>query len=77
MRTFTVIEYDKEDYDAAKAEIDNMSNEELANALSSIGRGYVGDYNFTGKEDDFENYKLHMIIYKIVEILKGDKNGKD
>ena len=56
-----VIEYEMDDYDAAR---DNMSDSKAIDLLKRIDRGYIPDYNFTGKEDDFEYYKLHMAIQR-------------
>lgn len=67
MRKYTVIEYDKEDYDAAE---DNMTLSEVADALAYVKRGYVGDYNYTGEEDDFERFKLHVAMAKAIDIIR-------
>lgn len=68
MREYTVREYEMEDYEMAK---ESMTNEEAINLLEYINRGWIPDYNFTGKEDDFENYKLHMAMLKAIEALKN------
>jgi hypothetical protein len=70
MRTYTVTEYDREDYDAVR---ENMTNDEAIRLLERIDRGWIPDYNFTGTEDDFENYKLHQALYKAMDALKGNK----
>lgn len=67
MKTYTVIEYEMEDYDAFR---DGLSNAEAASLLSSIERGWIPDYNFTGTESDFENYKLHAALYRAIEVLE-------
>ena len=72
MKTYTVIEYEMDDYDAAR---DNMSDSEAIDLLKRIDRGYIPDYNFTGKEDDFENFKLHVAIQQGVNAI--DKQNKD
>lgn len=69
--TYTVREYDMEDYKAAS---DNMTLDDVVNYLAYIKRGYVPDYNFTGNEDDFERYKLHMALSKAMEIVKNTKS---
>ena len=70
MRTYTITEYDREDYDAVR---ENMTNDEAICLLERIDRGWIPDYNFTGTEDDFENYKLHQALYKAMNALKGNK----
>lgn len=74
MRKYTVVEYDKEDYDAAE---DNMTLSEVANALAYVKRGYVGDYNFTGEEDDFERFKLHIAMGKAIDIIREKAESED
>lgn len=66
MRTYTITEYDEQDYDNYKNDI---TLTEIINNLEYIKRGYVGDYNFTGKEDDFERFKLHVSLNKAVDML--------
>ena len=55
MREYTVREYDMEDYDIQRDQIDEMSNQELADSIRGIARGWLPDYNFTGDESDFNN----------------------
>ena len=50
-----------------------MTNDEAICLLERIDRGWIPDYNFTGTEDDFENYKLHQALYKAMNALKGNK----
>ena len=67
MIEYTVRNYDMADYENAKK---SMTPDDVINCLEYIKRGYVPDYNFTGSEDDFERYKLHMAICKAIEIIK-------
>lgn len=67
MRTYTVTEYDEEDYENYR---NNLTIEETINTLERIRRGWIADYNFTGTEDDFERYKLHAALYNAIEILQ-------
>ena len=67
MREYTVREYDMEDYESFKQ---NLTDSEIVDLLEFIKRGHIGDYGFTGKEDDFERYKLHMAIMKAIDIVK-------
>ena len=69
MRTYTVTEYDREDYEAIK---ENMTNEEAAHFLAIIDRGYVPDYQFNGSEDDYYNYCLHIAIRKAISLLESE-----
>ena len=69
MRTYTVTEYDREDYDAQSKEIFEMANDELAQEIRDIARGWLPDYNFTGKENDFENHRRQIIMSRVAEIL--------
>ena len=57
MKTYTVTEYDMEDYNKAR---DDMTDEETVNLLKRIERGWIPDYNFDGTESDFDNYKLQI-----------------
>lgn len=66
MRTYTVTEYEQQDYDDYE---NNITLTEIINNLKTINRGYIGDYEFTGEEDDFERFKLHASLYKAIEIL--------
>lgn len=67
MRTYTVTEYDREDYDAVR---ENMTNEEVVDLLYHIKRGYLSNYNCDGSEDDFFDFKLHIAIEKAIAALK-------
>lgn len=67
MITYTVTEYETEDYNAAR---DNMSNTEAIKLLKHIDRGYIPDYNYTGTECDFAFYKLHIAIRKAIDALE-------
>jgi len=69
MIEYTVRNYDMEDYEIAK---NSMTTDDIVNCLKYIGRGYVPDYSFSGSEDDFESYKLHMAICKAIEIIKDN-----
>lgn len=66
MRTYTVNEYEQEDYSQAK---ENMSDHEAALLLERIDRGWVPGYDFTGTQQDFENYKLHVALDRAIKAL--------
>ena len=67
-RTYTVTEYDREDYTSLR---ENMTDEEAVALLKRIERGWIPDYDFDGSESDFENYKLHLALYKAIEKLES------
>lgn len=67
MRTYAVTEYEKVDYELVR---ENISNEEAVNLLERIERGWIPDYGFSGTEDDFDNYKLHVALYKAIDALQ-------
>ena len=74
MKEYTVREYDMEDYEDAR---DSMTIDDIINHLAYVKRGYVPDYNFTGGEDDFERYKLHIAISKAIEIIKNKAESEE
>lgn len=70
MKEYTVREYDIEDYDIQREQVDEMSNQELADSIRGIARGWLPDYNFIGKESDFDNHKHQMIMSRVAKILE-------
>ena len=74
MRTYTVTEYDKEDYEEFK---NNLTDKRAIELLEQISRGWLPDYNFTGEEGDFENYCLHQAIYRAIEALEERNDNHD
>ena len=70
MRKYTATEYEQQDYDDYR---NNITIDEVISNLKHINRGYIGDYDFTGEEDDFERYKLHTSICKAIELLEQYK----
>lgn len=67
MRTYVVKKYEISDYDEYE---ENITIEQIINSLEYAKRGYIGDYNYTGEEDDFELFKIHMAIRKAIELLR-------
>ena len=61
----------KEDYERQEYEVSTMESEKLARLLEYIARGYIGDYNFTGTDEDFENHLLQMAMCRAIEIVKS------
>ena len=74
MRQYTVTEYKQEDYEYFER---NLTNKKAIEFLERISRGYLPDYNFTGTEDDFDNYCLHQAIYKAIEALEERSDNHD
>ena len=68
MRTYTVTEYEKEDYENLR---ENITNDEVLEMLEEIERGLIPDYNFDNTERDFENYKLHLALYKAMDAIRS------
>ena len=73
MRTYTVTEYDMEDY---KNYRDGLTTQDVINALKHINRGYIGDYDYSGTEDDYKRFTLHETLYKAIEILEKVRADK-
>lgn len=74
MRQYTVTEYEWEDYEDFKR---NLTSEQAIALLERISRGYLPDYNFTGTEDDFDDYCLHQAIYKAIGALEERSDNND
>lgn len=72
MKTYTVTEYEMDDYNAVK---NSMSDKEAIALLNSIKRDRIPTYYYNGEEDDFENFKLHVAIQQGVNAI--DKQNKD
>lgn len=70
MRTYTVTEYEKEDYDTFE---NGLTRKEIINGLHTISCSWLPDYNYTGTEDDFEFFKNHAIIDKAIELLEREE----
>ena len=64
--------YEISDYNAQEEIVEEMSKKELADYIRGIARGWIPDYNFTGDESDFENYKLHMIMERAATIIEKE-----
>ena len=60
----------KEDYERQEYEVSCLSNEKIASLLECITRGHIGDYNFTGTDEDLENHLLQMVMCRAIEIIK-------
>jgi hypothetical protein len=68
MRERIVKEYDMEDYMSVK---NGLSREELCKLLRYIKNKVIPQSHFTGTEEDFENYRLEMALYKAVDYISG------
>ena len=58
--------YTQSDYNDER----EMTIEEVIDNLLYLKRGYIGNYNFTGDEIDFERYTMHMTINNAVELIR-------
>lgn len=67
MRERIIREYDFNDYMAVK---NGLSKKELCRLLSYIKNNYLSS-NFSGTEEDFENYRLQMALYKAIDYISG------
>ena len=67
MKTYTITKYEMSDYNEYE---ENITVDEIVNKLEYAKRGYIGDYNYTGDEWDFELFKIHAAISKAVKLLK-------
>lgn len=73
MRTYTVTEYEQEDFDAVK---DNMTAKKAIEILESLPRGWF-PYRMPSWSDkvtisDYENYKMCCAIWFAIDLLKQD-----
>lgn len=75
MNEYTVKEYDKEDMLA----LDNMTLDEVKEAIESLDRGYFNGYLFpelddnfkTYTEDEYDTYRIRVALRKVYEMLDG------
>lgn len=63
-----VLEREYEDY---KKWNEKLTDEEAAQILIRIKRGYLPNYDYTGTEDDFEKFKLHMAMSRAINFLNN------
>lgn len=68
--TYTVTEYEMDDYNAVK---NSMSDKEAIALLNNIKRDYIPTYYYNGEEDDFENFKLHVAIQRGISAIEKTK----
>ena len=72
MRTYTITEYEEEDYKRAE----HMEIDEVINRLATIARGWLPDYSYNhdGTEDDYEKFANQMAMIRAQELL-GEYKG--
>lgn len=61
-------QYTMNDYDRAE---EDMTDEDEILLIEYIKRGHLPDYNFTGNEEDYENYKLHIVLKRAINRIKS------
>lgn len=73
MREYTVREYDEEDY---RKVVTEMTDDKIVDLLDLIDRVYLPDFNYSGSENDYESYRLHVAMHMAINKLKGaEENG--
>lgn len=72
MRTYTITEYEEEDYENAE----NMSIHDVIERLRQIKRGWLPDYSYShdGTEDEYERFANQMAMKRAIELL-GEYEG--
>lgn len=72
MRTYTITEYEEEDYEHAR----NMGISDVIERLGWIKRGYLPDYSYDykGTEEDYEKFANQMAMIRAIELL-GEYKG--
>ena len=72
MRTYTVTEYEEEDYKRAE----NMGISDVIERLGWIARGWLPDYTFNhdGSEEEYERFANQMAMMRAIELL-GEYKG--
>lgn len=70
MRTYTVTEYEEEDYERAR----NMGISDVIERLRFIQRRWFPDYSYDhdGTEDNYERFANQMAMNRAIELL-GEK----
>ena len=71
MKTYTITEYEKQDYDNYR---ENLTLNGVINNLKCIKHGYIGDYEYSGDANDFILFQLHMSLNKAIDILENINN---
>ena len=68
MRTYTITEYEEEDYEHAE----NMGISDVIERLGWIKRGYLSDYScdYDGTEDNYERFANQMAMSRAIELLE-------
>lgn len=72
MRTYTITEYEEEDYKRAE----NMEIDDVINRLAIIARNWLPDYTFNhdGSEEEYERFANQMAMVRAQELL-GEYKG--
>lgn len=72
MRTYTVTEYDRQDYDDFE---NNITIDQVIAILDDIDNDWIGDYDYTGEERDFQLFQLHVALREAIKLLAEIKVG--
>ena len=72
MRTYTITEYEEEDYERAR----NMGISDVIERLRFIQRRWFPDYSYDydGTEDNYERFANQMAMSRAIELL-GEYEG--
>ena len=71
MRTYTITEYEEEDYEHAR----NMGISDVIERLGWIKRGWLPDYSYNhdGTGDDYDRFANQMAMNRAIELLREYK----
>jgi hypothetical protein len=80
MREYTVKEYDKKDMLA----LNDMTLDEVEEAIESLDRGYFNRYLFPDIDDDFKTYteeeydayRIRVALQKVYDLLDKEAKGE-
>lgn len=74
MKTYTITEVEKEDWDELKMMTTEEAIEILGDPDHTYLRGYLGSYNYGSTDDyDYRKAKIYYAINKLVEVAKLSK----
>lgn len=75
MKRYTVVEYERSDFDAVK---NGMTKEEAIDILDALPRGWfpyrLPEWGTPAKTSDYDNYRICCAIDMAIEALKGEQD---